>query len=229
MSFNHLMLKTPLTGITRDTDFINEIFFVWGFCFFVCGVFSCFCLGLFVCLFAFCLFLLSLALSLNISWSGVFTSCKDESFFRSPEIDSSTVLSSFPCFWNVPRSPSSLHWTTITQLALGTPGSITSAGRRSLWASWRFGGFRKPNYPGDGLPAQHSRTPAPPLVEGQPSWDKKPPNQEAPRCQNRRQRMFYKWAALAGPRKSAGAVFVLIYRLVTLQEAGPHWVLLCFK
>lgn len=138
-------------------------FCVWGFV----------CLFGFVCLLAFCLFLLSLALSLNLSWSGVFTSCKDESFFRSPEIDSSTVLSSFPCFWNVPRSPSSLHWTTITQLALGTPGSITSAGRRSLWASWRFGGFGKPNYPGDGLTAQHSRTPPPPLVEGQPSWDKK--------------------------------------------------------
>ena len=76
----------------------------------------------------FCLFLLSLALSLNISWSGVFTSRKDESFFRSPGIDSSTVLSSFPCFWNVPHSPSSLHWTTITQLALGTPAPSLQPG-----------------------------------------------------------------------------------------------------
>lgn len=177
----------------------------------------------------FCLFLLSLALSLNISWSGglyltqgwVFLQESRNWFFHS-----SIFVSLF-----LERSTQSF----LTPLDNDHPtcprysGSITSAGRRSLWASWRFGGFGKPNYPGDGLTAQHSRTSAPPLVEGQPSWDKKPPNKEGPSCQNRRQWMFYKWAALSGPRKSAGAVFVLIYRRLTLQEAGPHWVLLCFK
>ena len=43
-----LLLKTPLTGITRDTDFINEIFLFGAFVFLCVG----FCLFVWVCLLA---------------------------------------------------------------------------------------------------------------------------------------------------------------------------------
>ena len=198
--------------------------------FFCLGFFVlCVCMFVVVCFIAFFgLFLLSLALSLNISWSGVFTSGKDERLSSGVQelILPQFYILLFPCFWNVARRvlphPTGNDHPTCPRYS----GSITSAGRRSPWVSRRFGGFGRPNHPADGLTAQHSGTSVPPLVEGQP-WDKKPPNQEAPSCQERRQRMFYKWDALAGPRKSAGAMFVLTDS--SPLQAGPHWVLLCFK
>lgn len=203
----NLFLETAIIGITRDTDSKTEIFFFLLISSFTCPQPK---------------HKLVRGLYFMQGWNSSFASSGTDF----PEF----YLLLFPCFWNFPHKvlPHSIthhtsHSSHITQFLLANQAPSLQPGEVPLLLP---NGLVAPGGPNVHMTASSplSSTFVTPLVEALPSCDGKPQNQPAPTCLKDSECSRYEFPSQA-PEKALAA-FV---ESLQLQEAGPHYVLLCFK